>query len=197
MLGAVLALAACGEGSTDATGTSNQTESTSTSIDANEAVTAYTQCMKNNGVDIGEPTTDADGNLTPGSILGLPQPGADPGTGQGSGAGLDEETQAALQECGGLLDGTGLGFGGPPGGGDSEALQEQVAELAACLEEQGLDIEQPDGEGQPGGPFGGLGGIDFEDPEVQAAMEQCAEFFPDFGGQGAPGGFGGQGDDDG
>jgi hypothetical protein len=113
---------------------------------------------------------------------------------------LDEETQAALQECNGLLEGTGLDFGGPPGGGDPEALQEQFAELTSCLEDQGIEITQPDtsaGEGPPGGPFGGLGNLDFNDPDVQTAMEQCAEFFPDVGGPGGPGGFGGQGDGDG
>lgn len=201
MLCAALVLAACGEGSTDTGGTAAQTEDTTPpSIDANEAVSAYTECMRDNGVDIEDPTTDAEGNLIPGSLPGVPQPGDNPGTGQAPGSGLDEETQAALQECNGLLEGTGLGFGGPRGGGDPEAFQGQFAELTSCLEDQGIEVSDPDssaGEGQPGGPFGGLGNFDFNDPEVQAAMEQCAEFFPNRGGQGGPRDFGGQGGDDG
>lgn len=193
-----LTVAACGGQTADSSGTTAETEdTTTTSLDANEAVTAYTQCMRENGVDIEDPTTDAEGNLIPGSLGDAPQPGDNPEPGQGPGGGLDEETQAALQECNQLLEGTGLGFGGPPGDGDPEAFQEQFGELTACLEGQGLEIEQPStGEGQPGGPFGGLGNLDFNDPDVQAAIEQCGEFFPDFGGQGGPGGFGGPGGDD-
>jgi hypothetical protein len=188
---------ACGGQASDTESSSGPEDTTTTSIDVNEAVTAYTQCMRENGVDIDDPTTDAEGNLTPGSFPGAPQPGENPTPGEGPG--LDEETQAAVQECSQLLDGTGLGFGGPQGAGDLEAVQEQMAELTACLEGQGLDLEQPatTGQGQPGVPFGGLGNLDFDDPEVQAAMEQCAEFFPDFGGQGGPGGLPGQGGSDG
>lgn len=196
-----LTLAACGGEATGSSESTAQTDdTTSTSIDANEAVTAYTQCMRDNGIDIEDPTTDADGNLIPGSLGDAPQPGGNATPGQGPGAGLDEDTQAALEDCNQLLEGTGLGFGGPPGGGDPEELQQQFAELTTCLAEQGLDVDQPDttvGEGQPGGPFGGLGNLDFNDPDVQAAMEECGEFVPDFGGQGGPGGFDDQGGDDG
>lgn len=195
------ALAACGGQTSDTSSTTQAAETTSSSVDTDAALAAYTQCMRDAGIDIGDPTTDANGNMTPGSLPGAPPAGGNGEPGQGPGGGLDEETQAALQECSRLLDGTGLGFGGPRGGGDPEAFQEQFAELAACLAGQGLEIEQPDttgGQGQAGGPMGGLGNLDFNDPDVQAAMEQCADLFPDFGGQGGgPGAFPGQGGNNG
>lgn len=192
LLVSVLALAACGGESSDTSDTTvvDQTAATQAEVDANEAVAQYTECMRDAGIDIGDPTTDENGNLVPGTLEGVPQPGADGEPGDNPGGGLDEEAQAALQECNQLLEGTGLGFGGPPGGGDFGDIEAQLEELTACLTDQGIELsdDQSNGQGQPGGPFGALGGLDFEDPEVAAAVEACAEFFPDFGGGGGPGG---------
>lgn len=204
LLVSVLALAACGGESSDTSDTTvvDQTTPTQAEVDVNEAVTQYTECMRDAGIDIGDPTTDENGNLVPGTLGGVPQPGADGGgSGGGPGGGLDEKTQAALQECNQLLEGTGLGFGGPPGGGDFGDIEAQLEELTACLADQGIEPpdDQSNSQGQPGGPFGALGGLDSEDPEVAAAVEACSEFFPDFGAGGGPGGGQfpppGQGDD--
>jgi len=102
--------------------------------------------------------------------------------------------QAAFEECGDLLGGTAFGFNQV----DRTELQDQLIELAACLRDQGLDVADPDlsqlgppADSAGGGPGAGVGpfGIDFQDPEVQAALDTCAEFVPNF--DGGPGdGFG-------
>lgn len=168
----VLLLAACGgesgddpEAATDETAVESTTSSPEVDVDA--AVTAYTECLRGNGIDIDDPSVDENGNLVPATPPGLgPQPGGvqpdapspgqasdpgqapDPGDAPGGGSVPDDGMIAALQECSTLLNGTEYevagGFGGP--GGDFE---EAFAELSACLAEQGIELEQPDVDAQP------------------------------------------------
>lgn len=221
---AALVLAACGGGSSDTTqassdGAAGGSTTSAPGVDVNAAVTAYTECLRGNGIEVEDPTVDENGNLVPPMPLGAGfgpgggQPGGSaPDSGQsttpgstppGSVPGLDEDTLAAIQDCTTLLNGTEYegsgGFGG--GGGDFEAA---FAELSACLAEQGIEIDLPDDDAQPdttvqpdsdggpgqfgpGGPGGALGGLDLEDPEVQAAMEVCGDLLPNFG-DGGPAG---------
>ncbi len=157
-------------------------------MSAEEAAIAFTACMRENGVDMEDPTVDADGNVTPGRPLNLPEPGE----GQAD-DGAREEIQGAFEACGEFLDGAAFGFGQI----DQTELQDQLIELAACLRDQGVDVADPDlsdlgpgGTPGEGGPFG----IDFQDPEVEAALDQCEDLLPNVGrgfGGGGPGGGGG------
>jgi hypothetical protein len=148
--------------------------------------------MREQGIEMEDPTVDADGNVTPGRPTDLPEPetteeGEQVRVGPGE---LGDELRAAFDECGDLLDGTAFGFTEA----DQTELQDQLLELAQCLRDQGLEVADPDlsspGEGpREGGPFG----IDFQAPEVQAAMEQCQESVPNFaGGPGGGPGFNGE-----
>ena len=188
----VVLLAACGGSAADTDdGVASLDDSTATTAasetaaDPEAAAIAFTECMRENGVEMEDPTVDADGNVLPGGPTDLPDP-EDGGQAQAGPGQLGEDLQAAFEECGDLLGGTAFGF--TPG--DQTELQDQLLALAQCLRDQGLDVADPDlsnppGEGaQEGGPFG----IDFQDPEVQAAMDQCQEFMPNFGG--GPGGGG-------
>lgn len=187
----VVLLAACG-GSAAGTddGVASIDGSTATTIaeataDPEAAAMAFTECMRENGVEMEDPTVDADGNVLPGRPTDLPDP-EDGGQAQADPGQLGEDLRAAFEECGDLLDGTAFGFTPE----DQTELQDQLLALAQCLRDQGLDVADPDlsnpasGGPQAGRPFG----IDFQDPEVQAAMEQCQEFMPNFGG--GPGGDG-------
>jgi hypothetical protein len=153
--------------------------------DPEAAAIAFTECMRENGVEMEDPTVDADGNVQPGAPTDLPETEDGENVQIGPGA-LGEDLQAAFEECGDLLGGTTFGF--TPD--DQTELQDQLLALAQCLRDQGLDVADPDlstppgGGPQEGGPFG----IDFQDPAVQAAMDQCEEFMPNFGG--GPGGGG-------
>jgi hypothetical protein len=185
-----LAVAACGgtaadtaEGvaSLDASSTTTLAEETTTDPEA--AAIGFTECMRENGIEMEDPTVDEDGNVIPGQPTNLPEPEAGEGGQGGPGGALGEELRAGFEECGDLLEGSAFGFTQT----DQTELQDQLLELAQCLRDQGLDVADPDltnpaaggGPGE-GGPFG----IDFQDPEMQAALEQCEEFLPNFGGDG-------------
>jgi hypothetical protein len=191
MLTLALVLVACGgtAAGTDDDVASLDDSSTTTSVEAaadpEAAAIAFTECMRENGIEMEDPTVDEDGNVIPGQPTNLPEPEAGEDGQGGPGGALGEELQAGFEECGDLLEGSTFGFTQ----GDQTEVEDQLLELAQCLRDQGLDVADPDltdpteggGPGE-GGPFG----IDFQDPEVQAALEQCEEFVPNFGG-GGPG----------
>lgn len=177
-------LAACGGAAADEGDEVASLSDTSTTapvgeaLDSEAAAIAFTDCMRENGVEMEDPTVDADGNVVPGLPTNLPNP--EDGD-ESIGAGLGEEMQGAFEECGDLLEGTAFGFTR----GDVTELQDELLDLAQCLRDQGLDVADPDlsaGAGGGAGPGGGPFAIDFEDPEVQAALEVCEEFLPNFGG---------------
>jgi hypothetical protein len=203
---AVVSLAACGGGGdssddsvaslgTDAGGSATETTVAGSSQDA---ILAYTACLREQGLDVSDPTFDADGNMQG-------------GFGIGGDSGLDpqsEEFQAAQEACGDLMEGVDLGgFGG--GDFDPEAMQEATLEYTQCLRDEGLEVDDLDfnAQGGPGGgagvpaggsipeggsiPAGGPGGpgadggdpndrlaeilgLDPEDPTTAAALDACA-----------------------
>lgn len=184
------------DGAGDATGAAATDE---------EALLAFAQCMRDNGVEnFQDPVIGDDGGV--GFGFG---PGPGGGGDDGQFGGVDQETvQAAFEACSENLQGVAFG----PGGGnfDPSEIQDNLVEFAACLREQGLQVDDPDfsnfgpgggdadgGDlGQGGGIFGG--DLDPGDPDVQAAIEVCQEslggFGPGGGGPGfGPGGGGGPG----
>ena len=107
-VGFLTMVAACGGGgsssevaSLGAGDTSAATETT-TAEDTQQQWLDFAQCMRDNGVDMQDPTFDADGNLQGG--FG-PAAGLDP---------QDENTQTALQACRDLMPAFGPGSGGGP-----------------------------------------------------------------------------------
>lgn len=131
-----------------------------------EALLAFTQCLRDQGVDIEDPTVDSDGNLR------LSRPN---NAGQGQGQGGSEDFRAAREACSGLLEGVTLGFQDV----DLTAIEDQLLEFAVCMRDNGYEqMPDPDltgaigGGGQGGGPFGQL---DRDDPDFQAAAEECQD----------------------
>lgn len=115
--------------------------------DTQEAVLAYASCMRENGVDMDDPTFDADGNMQGGLGFG-PDSGIDP---------QSDEFQAAQEACGDLIDGIALGGPGGGNGVDQEAVQTALTDFTACLRDEGLDVDDitfGPGGGGPGGAAG-------------------------------------------
>jgi hypothetical protein len=149
-------------------------------VDQEEAMLSFAACMRDNGVEIDDPTVDSEGSLHFGGLRGAAQQGE-----------VDrEEMQAAMQVCGELLEGFSLGRGG--GDFDPTELQDTLVEYAACMRDNGYDMPDPDfsnfgsGAGEPGqGGSGPFGAIDPGDPDFAAAQEACGDVL---GGLRAPGG---------
>ncbi len=134
-----------------------------------DALLAFAQCVREEGIDIPDPEFDEDGTIR-----------------FGGGAGLEEfdpdELLEARDACADTLEAvtlTGLGF-------DRTQIEDSLYAYAACMREEGFDMPDPDLSGflrrilgppseepvdiEAIGPFGA---IDIEDPEFIAADEVC------------------------
>jgi hypothetical protein len=197
-----LVLAACGGGAAAsgnngvASLTADQSGSTtSTTVDPEKAAQDFTQCMRDHGVEMSDPTVDANGNVRPGRPTNLPEPGQ--GTASNGDSALRQKMGDAFSACRDKLAGTTFGFDQA----DQTQIQDQLLKLAACLREQGFDVADPNFSNPPdpgsGGRFRGPLGLDFQDPKVQAALQgPCKDYVPNFRG-GFGGGPGGGPDDNG
>lgn len=192
----VLALAACGGDDASngvatletSTTEASSTETTVAAVDSEEQLIAFTQCMRDEGVDIGDPIVDADGNIAFGAVVG--------DASDGDGPRRPEGFREATEVCGDLLEGLELGFGR----GDITEFEDQLLEFAQCMRDNGVEMDDPDfsnfgpgaegDEGEPGQGGGPFGAIEFEDPLVQEALETCSALLDGFGpggGRPAPG----------
>ncbi|MEE8330540.1 MAG: hypothetical protein V3R84_02120 [Acidimicrobiia bacterium] len=172
----VVVLAACGgdndQGIASIDGTPATTAS-SAEPDAEAALLEFTQCLRDQGLDIDDPQADADGNL-----VFTPQ-------------NVDvDELLAARDDCSEYLSGVTLeafGF-------DRTGLEDDLFEYAVCMRANGFDMPDPDldntlrrllgqgdqnAEGFAGiGPFGD---IDIENPQFISADAVCRpDIFADF-----------------
>jgi len=139
-----------------------------------EALLAFTACMREAGVDIDDPTVDGEGNLR------IARPNAGAGAEGGDAGNLDREAfRAAREECGEFLEGVALGFRDE----DRTELEDQLLEFAACVRDNGYPMDDPDFSnfGTPGQGGGGpFGAIDREDPAFQAAAGACQDILSGF-----------------
>ena len=166
-----------------------------------DALLKYAACMRENGVNMADPTFDADGNPN--------------GGGFGAGSGINPQSDAfqkAQTACGDLLQGVALGGGNAP---DFSSVQTSLSDYTACLRDQGLQVDDitigapgangnggppaggsipaggggfggpPAGGSTPAGGPGGAGfnptdriieqlGLDKSDPAVKTALDACA-----------------------
>jgi hypothetical protein len=154
VLGVSLALiaTACGSGNNASAqvaslgSTTGTTPDTSSPANTQEALLKYAACMRQNGVNMADPTFDADGNPTGG------------GFGRNSGVDRSSATfQTAQKACGSLLQGATLGGRGR--GFNPEAIQNGLNDFTACLRGEGLQVDditfgRPGGAGNGNGPPG-------------------------------------------
>jgi hypothetical protein len=177
----LIALSACSATSGVATidGADDPSASPSASAapeDPEEAMFAFAECMREQGIDMPDPVIrrfDASGGGGGGTI----NENADPGGGPAFDP-FSEEFQAAEEACQEHLEGLGAL---EEGEGPQLSAEEEEAFLAfaECMREQGIDM--PDFRGGEGGVVrigpgeGSEPGFDPRSEEFQAAEEACSE----------------------
>ena len=152
-------------------------------VDQEQAMLDFAACMRDNGVEIEDPTVDSDGNVQFGGFRAA------------AGEEVDREAmRAAMEVCQDNLEGIALGRGG--GDFDLTELQDTMVEYAACMRDNGYDMPDPDfssfgpggGDGEPGQGGGGpFGDIDFDDPDFMSAQLECEDLLSGFRGPGQGG----------
>lgn len=166
----LLAAACTGNSEADAVAT---LESTTPSVEATDppadpavegeqAALDFAQCMREQGVDMGDPTVDADGNLQLPPVEFTVPPDADLEAAKA-------EMDATFSECEQHLDGVVLKGVTP---GSEVEFEDALLEYAGCMREQGIDMPDPDSWGGTI-ELGGDGKGDME--EFEAAHEECRE----------------------
>jgi len=208
MVCGALALSACGSGSAveaDAAdelatletsdnieagdGESTQNVVEASTLTADEAALALSECLRGEGLDVPDIGVDANGNI---DLRGAFQ---DLGPG-------DESFRDAMDLCRETLDGVEFGGGGRGALADNTEIQDAFLEFSDCIRAEGfediadLTVGRPDGDqagddgdgarpapGQ-GDREGGFGdrsalfaqrlGLDPEDPSVVAALDACS-----------------------
>lgn len=130
-----------------------------------ELALEFADCLRDEGLDVNDPTVDADGTVVLRSIFGDDV------------SRIDEDARSAIDACSDILEGSTFGPGN--GGVDPVELQDDLVEFAACLREQGLDVTDPDLSGGLGGAAArgpqGLFGLDIQDPQYQAEVDACSD----------------------
>ena len=135
--------------------------------------------MRDEGIDIPDPTVDADGNIGLGFEAGAAEADFD-------------AIEDAFSACSGHLDGVTLGFTEA----DVSEFEDRMLEFAQCMRDNGYDMDDPDFSdfafpGVDGADDDERGGgfidIDPTDPDFEPALEACQDILAGFG----PGGFGG------
>lgn len=125
-----------------------------------DAVLAFAACLRDEGIDVEDPTVDADGNLLP------PRP-------RDIAAEDRDAMRTAFETCNEFLDNVAFGLDDE----DRAEREDQLIEYAACMRDNGYEMPDPDftsprtpGQGG-GGPFGPL---DLDDPAFQTAQDACS-----------------------
>lgn len=164
----------------DTSGTSETTEP----VDQEEAWIAFAECMRDNGVNMSDPTFDENGRVQL-EIDGEP-------------AGRNnqiQENEQAVEECQPIMP--AMNFDSEDF--DATQMQDQLLAFTQCMRDNGIDIDDPEftedgmlegvteGSMAPGGMGGGgmtgvFGELDLNDPATEAAFTECSENLAMFGG---------------
>ena len=177
MLGVVVLLAAaCGSsgspGVASVSGGSGKASSTpSATANQEQQALQFTRCMRQQGINMGDPTVDAKGN-----VRLQPPAGAVPG---------QAELEKARNACRRYLQGLQQGFSMQ----DQTQAQDALLKYARCMRKNGYDMPDPNFSAQgssSGGPFGGA--IDQNDPDFKKANAVCKSNLAQFGSLGGGGG---------
>jgi hypothetical protein len=173
MAAAVVVLAGCGGGSSDTgqvaslSGAGSASAAPADQQDLEKQLDDYVECLRKQGMDLPDPTVDADGRISFGRPAG--------------GQSFDRDAfDKAQKVCGAIPAGLTAGFDAQ----DQAEMQDAALKFAQCMRGEGVDVPDPDlsklgqGGGSAGGPFGDL---DRDDPEVAAAIEVCQKVWTDVG----------------
>jgi hypothetical protein len=168
VLSAALAAAGCaGQSAATAKGTP-------TPAQREAAFDKFTQCMRDHGINMADPTTDANGNLQLSRPTGI----------QFNNQSDRQKLRTARQACQSNLKGIVQQFTPQ----QRAQLQDNLLKLAQCMRSNGVNMPDPNFSQDNGG--GGrerfFGGINPQDPKVRQALQTCRTQV--FGNQNGPGG---------
>lgn len=145
----------------------------SPSVDPEDALAEFAECMRENGIeDFPDPQVNDDGGIVFGGPAG--------GGGEGRPDAEDRERlEAAMGACQDLLpQGEGRGSISPE---EQAEFQDALVNYAQCMRDHGIDMPDPEF-ADGGGVTQQVGdGVDPNDPEFQAADEECAHFLQGVG----------------
>jgi hypothetical protein len=167
-------LTACGGGGDDGTGvaslattsSSGQPAAASTPAGEKEAL-EFISCVRANGIDVPDPTVNADGSLS------LVPPGGPNGP-----VGNPGDFQKAIEACGQPPASLTGGLGDV----DPSDLQDAALTFVKCMRGKGYDLADPDfSNGFPAGGDNPLSELDMTDPKTQADLRTCQKAFSDAG----------------
>jgi hypothetical protein len=182
-----LVLAACGSSDNNGSGddgvaslgtatTVAGEESPDTTVDPQQAMLDYTQCMRDNGIDMPDPEFSEDGN---GAIAITQSAGGD---GDDKGFSIDPESEkfkAAQEECQPIMD---AAVGTMEVDPEQQAeMRQQLLDYAQCMRDQGIDFPDPTFSDNGMVTMGNGPGADGEQPSdseleaMDAANEVCAK----------------------
>ena len=154
-----LVLAACGSDSGDVP----SLEATPTSVVEEEAlddeakVMAFTQCMRDQGIQYMDPVVDSDGNVQPPKLA--------------EGVEITRaELAAPYGACSHHLE--GISFGRERR--DASARLDEFVGLATCLRDKGYDLDDPTAETLNQWLVDFRVEFDWDDPDAKAAYEECS-----------------------
>ena len=172
----VLLAAACGSSSSSGVasvsrGSAKASSTPSATANQEQQALRFTRCMRQQGVNMADPTVDAKGN-----VRLQPPAGAMPG---------QADLEKARNACRQYLQGLQQGFTNQ----DQTQAQDALLKYARCMRKNGYDMPDPNFAAQgssSGGPFGGA--IDQNDPDFKKANEVCRSNLAQFGSVGGGGG---------
>jgi len=156
-----LTLVACGSDANDVpslnTDATQQVEPTADAVPDDEAMMmAFTQCMRDQGIELLDPGVDSEGNVQRPQLA--------------EGAEVTrEEFGAAMEMCGEHLEGLTMGRERQD---PSERIDEFVT-LAACLRKKGHDIDDPTAETLDQWLIDFRVEFNWDDPAAKADYEEC------------------------
>ncbi len=163
---AVVALLAAGCGGSKSSskgvasvgGSGGNAVTSTTKANQEQVLLQFTQCMRKNGVNMADPTVDANGNVR------LSPPVAGSGGSQPSQAALTKATSA----CQKYLQGVTQGFSSQ----NQSQFRDSVLKYTQCMRKNGYEMPDPDFSGGAAGLFGG-GKINQNDPAYKKADAVC------------------------
>jgi hypothetical protein len=153
-----LGLAACGSDSNDvpslaATPTPIEEDEI---LDVETKMMEFAECLRNEGLEIIDPVVDSDGNVQKPELV------------EGSNV-SKEEWNVAFEVCGEIIE--NITFGKDEV--DRSEQVDQYVELAACMRDEGFDVEDPSAETLDLWMTDFKTMIAWDDPDAEAAFETC------------------------
>lgn len=160
---------------TEPTAGAGEESGPTTTLDPQDAFVAYTECMREEGVDMPDPVVSGDGAVSGGGLVVQSEPaGGDPSFDR-----EDDAFAAADEQCRSYLDDA---LGEIEVNPEQQAeMREQMLAFSECMRDHGLDYPDPvfGDNGQVSVSLDESSGVDFDSSEFQAANEECSSLMGD------------------